>query len=89
MAKHLSALGGRAFEADVCACFGVETLPELPADQFKVVISGLANSTSVERWNQGCASGSGEQILSNEEIADLQIAQSDPSDEDEVQGALI
>jgi hypothetical protein len=89
MAKQLSALGGRAFEADVCACFGVESLPELPADQFKAVISGLANSTSVERWNQGCASGSGEQILSTEELNDLQSAQAEPSDEDEVQGALI
>jgi hypothetical protein len=87
MSKQLSGLGARAFEADVCACFGVERLDDLPADQFKAVISGLANSVSVERWNNGCASGSGEQILSDEEIADLQPQAE--SNDDEVQGELV
>lgn len=89
MAKQLSALGACAFEADVCACFDVESLSELPAERFKAVINGLVNPTSVDRWNQGCASGSGEQILSDEEISDLQPAQAESSDDDEIQGALV
>ena len=38
------------------------------------ILQGLANAGSRERWNRGCASGTGEQILSDEEIAELQPA---------------
>lgn len=86
MAAQLSEMGARAFELDVCDCFGVESLADLPANQFKAVISGLASLTSVERWNNGCASGTGERIISDEEMSEFQAVQ---AESDDVQGALI
>ena len=70
--RQLTPIGQAAFLADVAQCFGVTDLPEVPADQFSGIMQGLANAGSRERWNRGCASGDGELILSEEEIAELQ-----------------
>lgn len=70
--RQLTPVGQAAFLADVAQCFGVSDLPEVPADQFSGIMQGLANAGSRERWNRGCASGDGELILSDEEIAELQ-----------------
>jgi len=70
--RQLTPVGQAAFLADVAQCFGVSDLPEVPADQFSGIMQGLANAGSRERWNRGCASGDGELILSEEEIAELQ-----------------
>jgi hypothetical protein len=87
MAKRLSAVGARAFEVDVCACFQIDGLESLPAVNFRDVIGGLGNETSVERWNMGRASGGdGPQILTDEEISELQA---DSGADDDVQQELV
>jgi hypothetical protein len=89
MQKRLTAMGEQAFIVDVSTVFGVKQLSDLPADQFDAVMGGLANETSVERWNKGCASGSGELILSEEQLNDLAPSVSAIEAEDDAQGALI
>ena len=81
--RQLTPIGQAAFLADVAQCFGVSDLPEVPADQFSGIMQGLANAGSRERWNRGCASGDGELILSEEEIAELQPVEPEAAPEPE------
>lgn len=70
--RQLSDIGQAAFLQDVANCFGVVELPQIPAEQFSNIMAGLANAGSRERWNRGCASATGDLILSEKEIAALQ-----------------
>lgn len=70
--RQLTPIGQEAFLVDVAACFEVEDLPQIPAEQFSSIMQGLANPGSRERWNRGCASRTGETILTVEQIAELQ-----------------
>jgi hypothetical protein len=91
MNRQLSPMGIEAFVADVCQTFSVDNLAALPADQFTNVMGGLAVEASVDRWNRGCSSITGELILTEEQLAKLQPQSSDDQsdDNDDAQGALL
>jgi hypothetical protein len=90
MEKRLTAVGRAAFTADVCTVFEVGQISNLPADQFNTVMGGLANETSVDRWNRGCASGSGELILTEDQLNQLTPQEeANTVESDDAQGALI
>jgi len=69
--RQLSPVGVAAFTADVVTTFGVSELQEIPADQQRSIMGGLANAANRAQWDQG-NSQNGNQILSEEEIAELQ-----------------
>jgi hypothetical protein len=69
--RQLSSVGVAAFTADVLTTFGVSELQEIPADQQRSIMGGLANAANRAQWDQG-NSQAGDQILSDEEIAQLQ-----------------
>jgi hypothetical protein len=69
--RQLSPVGVVAFTADVLTTFGASELQEIPADQQRSIMGGLASSAYRTQWDQG-NSQAGDQILSDEEIAELQ-----------------
>lgn len=75
MDRRLSAVGRVACEASLCEAFGIGALAELPAEQFDIVMRGLADGTKVERWNEGRNSHTGEILLSEEQIRQLTAAE--------------
>jgi len=69
--RQLSSVGVAAFTADMFNAFGVEDLGKIPADKQRSIIACLNNATNRAQWDQG-NSQAGDQILSDEEIAQLQ-----------------
>lgn len=81
LGRQLTPLGVAAFTADACAAFQVQELAQIPADFHSRLMGNLANAGSRERWNRGCASESGEPILSAEEVAALTPQATEPQAE--------
>jgi hypothetical protein len=69
--RQLTPVGVAAFTADLLATFGASELLEIPADQQRLIMGGLANPASRAQWDQG-NNQVGEPILSDEELAELQ-----------------
>jgi hypothetical protein len=69
--RQLSPVGVAAFTADVLTTFGASELQEIPADQQRLIMGGLANAANRAQWDHG-NSQAGDQILSKEEIAELE-----------------
>jgi hypothetical protein len=67
----LNDVGREAFLAQLCEAFSISGLNELPAEQFDAVMRMLGLPQRVELWNEG-KDGSGQLILSEERIAELQ-----------------
>jgi hypothetical protein len=70
--RQLTAVGQAAFLADACTVAGVRSPAEIPAEAFSALMRSLGDPGSRERWDRGCASSSGEPILTAELIASLQ-----------------
>lgn len=69
--RQLTPVGVAAFTADVLTTFGASELQQIPADQQRSIMGGLANPANRAQWDQG-NSQAGDQILSDEELAALQ-----------------
>jgi hypothetical protein len=71
--RQLTPVGVAAFTADVLTTFGVSELQEIPADQQKSIMAGLANPANRAQWDQG-KNQAGDPILSDEELSELQTS---------------
>jgi hypothetical protein len=69
--RQLTPVGVAAFMADALTTFGASELQDIPADQQRSIMGGLANPANRAQWDQGNRQAGG-QILSDEEIAELQ-----------------
>jgi len=69
--RQLTPVGVAAFMADVLTTFGASELQDIPADQQRAIMGGLANPANRAQWDQGNRQA-GDQVLSDEEIAELQ-----------------
>jgi hypothetical protein len=69
--RLLSPAGVAAFTAEMLNAFGVEDFGQIPADRQKLIMTCLNNAASRAQWDQG-NSQAGDQILSEEEIVELQ-----------------
>lgn len=67
----LNDVGREAFLTQLCDAFSISGLNELPAEQFDAVMRMLGLPQRVELWNAG-KDGSGQLILNEERIAELQ-----------------
>jgi hypothetical protein len=80
--RQLTPVGVAAFTADVLTTFGASELQEIPADQQKSIMAGLANPANRAQWDQG-KNQAGEPILSDEDLAELQAnAEPEPASPD-------
>jgi phage recombination protein Bet len=71
MNRVLGDIGREAFLANITAAFGVQTLQQLPAEHIDNVLRSLGNKDRVAAWNEGL-DGHGNQVVSDERIAELQ-----------------
>ena len=69
--RQMTPLGVAAFLAELLTAFEVSKIEEIPADKQQAIINSLANLANKARWNQN-KNKSGNSILSDEEIAELQ-----------------
>lgn len=75
--RQLTPVGVAAFTADLLTTFGASELREIPADQHRSIMGGLANAANREQWGHG-NNQAGDRILSDEEIAELQGEEATP-----------
>ena len=71
MQKVFTDIGREAFVVNIKAGFGIETLSQLPAEQFDVVMRSVSDAKRVDLWNMAMDS-QGNLLLSEERIAELQ-----------------
>lgn len=83
MNNMLSDVGREAFLQNVFAGFGVESLRDIPAEHFDNIMKTLGNPGRVNLWNEG-RDGNGNQVVSDERIAELAALASDPGDDDQL-----
>ena len=69
--RQLTPLGVAAFTADLFNAFEVADLGQIPADQQRSIMASLNNAANRAQWDQG-NSQTGDQILGDEELAELQ-----------------
>lgn len=69
--RLLFPVGVAAFMADLLSAYDVAELGQIPADQQQTIMGSLNNAANRAQWNKG-NSMSGDQVLSDEEIAELQ-----------------
>ena len=70
MNNMLTDIGRDAFLNNIFAGFGIEALSEMQAEHFDSVMKTLGNPGRVNLWNEG-KDGNGNQVVSDERIAEL------------------
>lgn len=70
MNNMLTDVGREAFLANITSGFGIEALNQLPAEHFDALMRTLGNPGRVNLWNEG-RDGNGNQVVSEERIAEL------------------
>lgn len=61
--RVLTETGVETFLKDMPQTFGVNELPEIPAEKFTTIMQGIGNNACRDRWNRGCSAKTGEQII--------------------------